>query len=180
VLEKRSSERVNIKYPSIKGNQYVHATSHDNEIYKHLFPVCFCNLFCFARYRRFAAVIHQKQSPESNEGESLPIIPDLSSSPVVSPAASDENLSEALSDAHCSPTTGTASSLPAGHTFTLPTDEYMAVKSFKAKDFEYLRFMSKFQQVLPYKMKSNMEKTKCAAFNHVHFHSVSFPSFGLF
>jgi hypothetical protein len=137
----------------------------------------FLVLACSSRYRRFAAVIRQKHSPDSNTEESVSIIPDMSSLPVVSPAASDDNLSEASSDTHCSPSTGTAFPLQAGHTFTLPTNDYMAVTSFEARDFEYLRFMSKFQQVLPYKMKSNKEKKMCAPFKHVYLHSVSFPAF---
>lgn len=139
-----------------------------------LFSESLCCLAWFFRYRRFAAVIRQKRSPDSNEDDSVSVIPDISSFPVVSPTASDDNLSEASSDTHCSPSTGTASPLQAGHTFTLPTNNYMAVTSFEARDFEYLRFMSKFQEVLPYKMKSNKEKRMCAAFNHVYLHSVSF------
>jgi len=62
----------------------------------------------------------------------------------------------------------------------MPTNDYMVVKSFEARDFEYLSFMSKFQQVLPYKMRSSMEKRPFAAVTHVPFHSVSYPYFDLF
>jgi hypothetical protein len=103
-------------------------------------------------------------------------MPDVSSSSVVSPAASDDNLSEASSDTHCLP----SSYLQAGHTFTLSTNDYMVIKSCEARDFEYLSFMTKFQQVLPYKMRSNKEKRLCAAVTDVHLHSVSYPYFGLF
>lgn len=132
-------------------------------------------LYLFARtdrekedwYRRFAAVIRQKHSPDSNEEEYVPVMPDVSSSSVVSPAASDDNLSEASSDTHCLP----SSYLQAGHTFTLSTNDYMVIKSCEARDFEYLSFMTKFQQVLPYKMRSNKEKRLCAAVTDVHLHS---------
>jgi hypothetical protein len=121
-------------------------------------------------------VIRQKHSPESNEEDYVPVIPDLSSPSVVSPAASDDNLSELSSDTHCFP----PSCLQAGHTFTLSTNDYMAIKSFEARDLEYLSFMSKFQQVLPYKMRSYKEKSLCSAFAHVYLHSVSYPCFSLF
>jgi len=133
-------------------------------------------VICFFRYRRFAAAIRQKNSPASNEEEYFPLIPDVWSPSVISPAASDDNLSEASSDTHCL----SSSSLQAGHTFTLPTNDYLVINSFEARDFEYLSFMSKFQQVLPYKMRSSKEKRLCAAVTHVPFHSVSYPYFGLF
>jgi hypothetical protein len=119
-------------------------------------------------------VIRQKRSPDSNDDDSISIIPDVSSFPIVSSTASDDNLSESSSDTHCSPSTGTASPLQAGQTFTLPTNDYMAVSSFEARDYEYLRFMSKFQEVLPYTVKINKDKRMCGAFNHVFLHSVSF------
>jgi hypothetical protein len=145
-----------------------------------MFVFWFCRLFfSVSRYRRFAAVIRQKRSPDSNEEDSVSIIHDVSSFPIVSSTASDDNLSESSSDTHCSPSTGTASPLKAGLTFTLPTNDYMGVASFEARDYEYLRFMSKFQEVLPYKMKSNKNKRMCAVLNHFYLHSVSFPAFSL-
>ncbi|XP_023714562.1 testis-expressed protein 2 isoform X3 [Cryptotermes secundus] len=157
------------------------ADESDDETFCHIdkYEVMEDCLYLFARtdrekedwYRRFAAVIRRKRSPDSNEEDSVSIIPDISSSAIVSPTASDDNLSEASSDTPCSPSTGTASPLQAGLTFTLPANDYMAVTSFQARDFEYLRFMSKFQEVLPYKMKSNKEKRMHAAFNHVYLHS---------
>ncbi|XP_021935700.1 testis-expressed protein 2 isoform X4 [Zootermopsis nevadensis] len=124
----------------------------DDETFCHIdkYEVMEDCLYLFARtdrekedwYRRFAAVIRQKHSPKSNEEGSLPVIPDvMSSSPSVSPVAGDDNQSEVSSDMHCAPSTGSP-----GHTFTLPTNEYMTVKSFETRDFDYLRFMSKFQQ----------------------------------
>jgi hypothetical protein len=149
--------------------QYVHATNCNNIYFLSL------SVFSFDRYRRFAAVVRQRLSPKSNEEGSSSIIPDISSLPAVSPAVGDDNQSEVSSETHCVASTGSP-----GHTFALPTNEYMTVKSFETRDFDYLRFMSKFQQVLPYKMKSNKGKGMCAASNHVHLHSVSFPAFGLF
>ncbi|XP_069685318.1 testis-expressed protein 2 isoform X2 [Periplaneta americana] len=142
-------------------------------------------LYFFARtdrekedwYRKFAAALRYKSSPESTEEDLVPMVPEVASPSVVSPTSSDENLSESLSDSHIS----TTSSLPAGiphisgtvpgQPFTLETNEYMTVRAYEARDFEYLRFMSKFQQVQRYKMQCKVEKEMCAALKHVHSHS---------
>ncbi|KAJ9574852.1 hypothetical protein L9F63_007977, partial [Diploptera punctata] len=128
-------------------------------------------LYLFARtdrekedwYRRFATAIRHNRS-EVEQEELVCSFPEV----VLDTIAKDDTMTDTVSF-HTN-TSGGQSVIPSRtvRLYTFAMNEYMSVKSFETRDYEYLRFMSKFQQVQKYKMNCMLEKRMCAALKHTH------------
>ena len=129
--------------------------------------------YCLYRYRRFSAAIRLCRTPQ--EEEIVSNLPEV----VLDTTAKDDNIADTVSF-HSTSSTISCQPMPASRTeqlYTFTTNDYMSVKSFETRDYEYLRFMSKFQQVQKYQMNSMVEKRMCAVLNHTHSRYVSLPGF---